>query len=78
MLDCCYAADMAGEHSLGEGVEEGEEEEGFRVGGGVGAFLWVVVGVCGGGGGGGSRGGGGVGGFFWGGGGGGGRGYDVV
>lgn len=40
VLDCCYAADLAGEHSLGEGVEEGEEEEGFGVGGGVGAFLW--------------------------------------
>ena len=38
LLDCCYAADVAREYSLGEGVDEGEEEKRLGVGGGVGDF----------------------------------------
>lgn len=51
VLDCCYAADVAGEYSLGEGVEEGQEEERFSVGRGVGNFYlgrgsWGGRGYC--------------------------------
>jgi hypothetical protein len=38
VLDCCHAAGVEGEYSLGEGFEEGEGEERFWVGGGVGGF----------------------------------------
>lgn len=37
LLDCCYAANVAGEYSLREGVDDGEEKR-LGVGGGVGDF----------------------------------------